>query len=331
MARIITVEVRGDEVDLPISVEVSRAESSRRAIGSVVDDWLEGAITVAQVNFDGALPSYCEIDFVVMIEVGNDDRPCTQYRASARRIKCAIAIAQHDKNVVPGGVGQREIEISITVEIRRNDADRIARSGVQDKRLKRAISVANSYGNAISVVTGDGDVELAVVVEVADGNLAGVVIDSGGTGLGKCSITIPQVSHDATAHPACHHQIHFAVAIEIRRYYGTRGKFAHRFSILQERARRLSEQNRDDAFGLVSHGNVEQAVPIEISYRDSYWIIPNLKIGAVEAESLSKSEGRENQREAQNFDCEEALRHGCERFSATIDMGKKVYSESALL
>ena len=115
----------------------------------------------------------------IAVYIGDHGRFTTDEIDDRRARKRAVPIAQLDLHVVGASAGDRQIGLTVTGKIARDDRGRIAGSAEEKRRLglERAVAIAEVHGivvGASAIGIGGGQVEDAVIREIARDDRDGI-------------------------------------------------------------------------------------------------------------------------------------------------------------
>src|SRR5262249_20919017 len=165
------------DVQFFVVVEIAHGKRGGIPAGGELRAKLKFPRTVSEVNgnLTGEQSRDCQIGFAITVKVCDGDRYWAQPRRNwtiGRRGKCSVAVTQQNNDVVVFCVRNRDVQISILIEIPDGNASGPI-SNVNRRILRlteRAIPVPQQNRNILVEEIGDDDVKLSVSVKIPNGD-----------------------------------------------------------------------------------------------------------------------------------------------------------------
>ena len=242
---------------------------AKRGRQRIIRGRLERSVAIARQHADRVVQVIGdpEIRLAVAVEVAHRHIARSPSGGKTpRRPECAVAIAQQDRHIVVAVVRNGEIDSSIPVEVARADSKRTTPGRID--RLGEEGSVAFAEHDACAPGAQRRQIGDPVSVKIScnDPVVCPTVVDR----RLESTVAIPQQHTQVIGVAVTHHQIRFAVAVEVSDCHA-KGIATH--GVTDRGAKRpvaVPEKHTDIARGEIRHDHIRLIVAIEISHGDSF-------------------------------------------------------------
>ncbi len=161
--------VRRSNIRYSISIKISGDQRDRRRIDDIARPQFKFPMTIAGKNLNGVARVKCrsEIEFSVMIEIGDGEKHCSSSANRSTRAKCAVPVAE--KKAAGSNVGYRNIERAIVIEVSHGEGKGIIKRSIGNRKLESPVAIAEQnmdIARPTNRAIRYGDIKTAVMVEV---------------------------------------------------------------------------------------------------------------------------------------------------------------------